>query len=73
MICGHVISTESMTQFLKSLVTARKYIIRCPSYKADGSLCETEWDYNICKAVGVLSLEEMQEFEYGFEKNLIMF
>ena len=30
MPCGHVISTESMTLFLRSLVDAKKYIIKCP-------------------------------------------
>lgn len=31
MPCGHVISTESMTSFLRSLVDAKKYVIRCPA------------------------------------------
>lgn len=32
MVCGHVISTESMTMFLRSLVSNRKYQIRCPAF-----------------------------------------
>lgn len=30
MICGHVISTESMTQFLRSLISEKRYFIKCP-------------------------------------------
>jgi len=31
MPCGHVISTDSMTRFLLSLIDANKYVIRCPA------------------------------------------
>lgn len=70
MICGHVISTESMTQFLRSLVSNRQYRIVCPSFKQDNSRCCTEWEYNLCRRVGVLTREENDEFERGFEQNM---
>ena len=66
MPCGHVISTESMTMFLRSLISGRKYVILCPGYDKHGKSCGTEWDYNLCKRVGMLSNLEMQEFEKGF-------
>lgn len=40
MPCGHVISSESMTSFLRSLINAKKYKIECPAYKADGKPCQ---------------------------------
>ena len=58
MKCGHVISRESMTIFLQSLLSAKKFVIRCPGDKPNGTLCETEWDYGLCRKVGVLTLEE---------------
>ncbi|CDW88784.1 e3 ubiquitin-protein ligase-like protein [Stylonychia lemnae] len=70
MPCGHVISTESMTQFLQSLIDAKKYVIKCPAFRGDGRPCETEWDYKLCKEIGVLTLEERQKFETGFEMNM---
>jgi predicted nucleotide-binding protein (sugar kinase/HSP70/actin superfamily) len=70
MICGHVISTESMTQFLRSLISNRRYRIVCPGYKLDGKECKTEWDYKLCRQVGVLTSQENKEFETGFEENL---
>lgn len=71
MVCGHVISTESMTLLLRSLIAAGKYVIRCPAAKKDGTPCETEWDYGLCKKVGVLTYEERDEFEEGFARNMI--
>lgn len=70
MPCGHVISTESMTQFLKSLVDAKKYVIKCPAFKGNNRPCDTEWDYKLCKEIGVLTKEECKTFELGFEMNL---
>jgi hypothetical protein len=70
MTCGHVISTESMTQFLRSLVSNKKYKIVCPGYNLNGTECKTEWDYKVCRQVGVLTSEENKEFEKGFEENL---
>lgn len=34
MTCGHVISRDTMTQFLRSLKDAKKYKILCPSKNA---------------------------------------
>ena len=45
MKCGHVISRDSMTIFLRSLLSEKKFVIRCPADKPNGTLCDTEWDY----------------------------
>ena len=73
MPCGHVISTESMTAFLRSLVTSRKFSIICPSEKTTGAPCEAYWPYELCRQVAVLSKAEMEEFESGFEQNYFFF
>lgn len=70
MPCGHVISKESMTTFLKSLVDAKRYVIRCPAQLPNGLLCNTVWDYKLCQEIGVLTKEERKLFEVGFETNL---
>lgn len=52
------------------MLDAKKYVILCPAFKQDGKPCEREWDFKLCKEVGVLTLQEMQTFEEGFELNL---
>lgn len=59
-----------MTQFLRSLISNKRYRIVCPGYKLDGKECKTEWDYKVCRQVGVLTSQENKEFETGFEDNL---
>ncbi len=39
MPCGHVISTESMTQYLKDLVERKKFSIKCPGLDKSGRAC----------------------------------
>ena len=55
MPCGHVISVESMTMLLRNIIDSSKYIIRCPAAKENGTPCEVEWTYSLCKKVGVLT------------------
>lgn len=71
MSCGHVISTESMTQQVRSLIESRLTEIRCPGFKdiKNNTKCNTEWHWNIVKLVGVFTKEEMIEFETGLTKN----
>ena len=49
MKCGHVISTASMTLFIRQLISESKWEIRCPAYKQDGKPCKELWDYPICR------------------------
>lgn len=58
MPCGHVISTEMMTGFLRSLIDKKMHVIRCPAKKPNGQYCNHEWDFSLCKRVGVLTKEE---------------
>ena len=32
MPCGHVISKEGMTGFLRSLISAKQFVIKCPGF-----------------------------------------
>lgn len=72
MPCGHVIGRDCMTQFVRSLVQNNLYRIICPSYKPDGSRCSCEWDYALCRTIGVFTQEEILEFETGLSKNWIL-
>jgi len=47
-----------MTQFLKSLISEKKYEILCPGYKVDKTPCRGEWPYPLCRKIGVLTVEE---------------
>ena len=60
MPCGHVVSTESMTEYLRSLINDKKYKFTCPGLNDNNQPCRTEWDYALCKKIGVLTKEEMQ-------------
>ena len=66
MNCGHVISRDSMTQFLRSVIEARNYIIKCPGYDKNGQICGGVWDFSVCKKIGVLTENEAKEFEDKF-------
>lgn len=62
MPCGHVIGRDGITQFIRSLIMSRKYKIICPSKKTDGSNCMGEWEFYLCRKIGVFTKEEVQEF-----------
>ena len=72
MPCGHVISIEGMTAFLRSLVTSAKYEIRCPGKDNVNKNCNREWDYSLCRKIGQLTQTEMEEFEAGLSRNLAL-
>ncbi len=65
MPCGHVVSSESMTEYLRDLIQKKKYIITCPGLDKNGKTCNAEWDYALCKKIGVLTKEEFQLIEEG--------
>lgn len=71
MPCGHVISPESMTMLMRSLIESKKYSIICPGSKANGQDCLGEWPYDLCRKVGFLTSEEQKEFEVGLSKNYL--
>jgi len=55
MPCGHVISIEGMTAFLRSLISSAKYAIKCPGKDNTNKDCSTEWQYSLCRQVGQLT------------------
>ena len=66
MPCGHVISTESMIQYLDSVLDKQLYVIRCPGDKPDGTKCDREWPFQLCKKVGMMTKNELEHFEERF-------
>jgi hypothetical protein len=70
MPCGHFISSDSMTEFLRHSVVGQNQIeIKCPAKKHDGTgFCGEKWEYEMCRKVGQFTLEEQKEFEEGFAK-----
>ena len=64
MPCGHVISSESMIDYIKNIIANKQYTIKCPSiYK--GKMCDTEWDFDFCKIIAVLDDDEQTKIESG--------
>ena len=55
MPCGHVIGRDCMTQFIRSVVQSNQFKIMCPSYKTDGSRCQLEWDFELCRKIGIFT------------------
>lgn len=70
MSCGHVISVEGMTGFMRSqLANNVIYQILCPAFKPSGGPCQSPWDYDLCREVGVFTAEECKEFEGKLGRN----
>jgi len=70
MPCGHVISVEGMTGFMRSqLANNVIYQILCPSKKPNGQDCQEPWEYELCREVGVFTGEECKEFEGKLGRN----
>ena len=66
MPCGHVISRESLTEYLKSLIQQRKVLIECPGIDKDNKICKKMWSFGLCKKIGVFTREEKDFFENNF-------
>jgi len=69
MPCGHVISKQSMTTWLRDRIKARKYQIYCPGRDRQNKMCPTVWDWSLCRKVGVLTQQEIEEFETALDHN----
>lgn len=55
-----------MTQYLRSLICAKKYLITCPGRNAKNKTCGAIWLYKVCRQIGLLTKEEKEEFELAF-------
>ena len=71
MPCGHHIGTNTMTQMIKSLINSNKYEIRCPYPDENDNICNAQWEFNLCRKIGVFTAEQVVEFEEGLSKNWI--
>jgi hypothetical protein len=45
-----------------------KLNIRCPGAKPDKSACNADWPLDLCKRVAVLTLDELEVIDSGFNK-----
>ncbi|KAK3546640.1 hypothetical protein QTP70_031432, partial [Hemibagrus guttatus] len=64
MSCGHVVSSQSLTAYCRSLLDRGQYLFLCPALK-DGTTerCGAEWKYMEVRRIAVLSQEEQSHFE----------
>lgn len=62
MICGHSIARDTMIALIRSLLTEKKYEIRCPNVDENGAKCLMEWEFKQCRKIGVFTKEETNEF-----------
>jgi hypothetical protein len=69
MPCGHAIGTDSMIHLLNNLVKDKGFIIRCPGLNIMNKQCNSEWPFDLCKRVAVMSRDEKIEIEEGLTIN----
>lgn len=55
--CGHKIGRDTMTGLIRSLISEKKYEIKCLEPN-----CRAIWDFKICRNIGVFTQEEVEEF-----------
>ena len=66
MPCGHVISRESLIDYLKNLIPQKKVLIECPGIDKDNTICKKVWSFGLCKKICVFTREEKDLFENSF-------
>ncbi|XP_002732174.2 putative E3 ubiquitin-protein ligase ariadne-2, partial [Saccoglossus kowalevskii] len=71
MPCGHAIGPESLTAYCKNLLTAGKFIFRCPYISPDSVYCGKEWAYVDIRRLAVLTPSEKKEFETKISSNYL--
>jgi hypothetical protein len=71
MPCGHAIGTDSMIHLLTTLVKEKGYIIRCPGLNSMNKQCNSEWPFDLCKRVAVMTRDEKVTIEEGLTINYI--
>jgi len=71
MPCGHGITPESLTAYIRSLVTEGKFQFFCPYVdKNDSNIrCRVEWDYLDIRALALLTDDECSFFETKIAEN----
>ncbi|XP_066282921.1 uncharacterized protein [Branchiostoma lanceolatum] len=71
MSCGHAITPETLTTYCESLLSAGKYIFKCPYISPTTEYCGKEWSYLEVRRLAVLSLDEKKQFEIKISDNYL--
>ena len=62
MPCGHEISRDALTSFMRQLINSQANSIKCYQLSRYGFKCGVEWNWVTCKKIGVLTFEEISAF-----------
>eukprot|EP00058_Branchiostoma_floridae_P027085 XP_002612576.1 hypothetical protein BRAFLDRAFT_219613 [Branchiostoma floridae] len=71
MSCGHAITPETLTTYCESLLSAGKYVFKCPYISPTGVYCGKEWSYLEVRRLAVLTLDEKKQFEIKISDNYL--
>ncbi|XP_066282912.1 uncharacterized protein [Branchiostoma lanceolatum] len=71
MSCGHAITPETLTTYCESLLSAGKYIFKCPYISPTGEYCGKEWSYLEVRRLAVLTADEKKQFETKISDNYL--
>ncbi|CAH1228663.1 UBC [Branchiostoma lanceolatum] len=71
MSCGHAITPETLTTYCESLLSAGKYIFKCPYISPTGEYCGKEWSYLEVRRLAVLNADEKKQFETKISDNYL--
>ncbi|XP_035679585.1 uncharacterized protein DDB_G0292642-like [Branchiostoma floridae] len=71
MSCGHAITPETLTTYCESLLSAGKYIFKCPYISPTGGYCGKEWTYLEVRRLAVLTPDEKKQFETKISDNYL--
>jgi hypothetical protein len=67
--CGHYIGQAGIVAHIKAVISNSECVIRCPFELENGNKCGFEWDYSVCKKIGVLTVQEKKDFEIALSQN----
>ncbi|XP_019617323.1 PREDICTED: polyubiquitin-like isoform X1 [Branchiostoma belcheri] len=71
MSCGHAITPETLTTYCESLLSAGKYVFKCPYISPATEYCGREWSYLEVRRLAVLTLDEQKQFEIKISDNYL--
>ncbi|CAH1244597.1 UBB [Branchiostoma lanceolatum] len=71
MSCGHAITPDTLTTFCESLLTAGKYVFKCPYIDPIEGKCRKEWPYLEVRRLAVLTADERKQFETKISDNYL--
>ncbi|XP_078619905.1 uncharacterized protein LOC144886928 isoform X2 [Branchiostoma floridae x Branchiostoma japonicum] len=71
MSCGHAITPETLTTYCESLLSAGKYVFKCPYISPTTVYCGKEWSYLEVRRLAVLNADEKKQFETKISDNYL--